>query len=407
MTVRLHHAAWVLPISAPPIPDGGMAVEGDRIAAVGPFADLRRRFPGDVTDHGDALLLPGLVNAHTHLEWSFLRGDIGPRPDFVDWIREITERRLSAPLEAVTAAIAKAVEEVAATGAVAVGEILNNVNFNTTASAECLAAKGICGVGFVELLGFQGERAAETLQAGRKALEMLRAHGSSLTFHLSPHAPYSVSPALFRLIRAQTERRTVHLAENEAEVRFLASGDGPWRDLLRERGRWDPSWSPPGVSPVRYLDDLGFLDGHTLAVHVVHVDDEGVAILRRRRTPVCLCPRSNARLNVGRAAGRRFFDAGLTVALGTDSLASNEDLDMFAEMRALRDQNPDLSAEEVVRAATLNGAEALGLEKDLGSLAPGKSARFIGVKVKGVDNPYEGLLDEKPIVFYPSTDLTP
>jgi cytosine/adenosine deaminase-related metal-dependent hydrolase len=253
----------------------------------------------------------------------------------------------------------------------------------------------------VELLDFRGEQAAEILRTGLKALERLRTRAPSLAFHLSPHAPYSVSPALFRLIRAQTERRTVHLAENEAEVRLLASGDGPWRDLLQERDRWDPSWFPPGVSPVRYLDGLGFLDDRTLAVHVVHVDAEDIAILQRRGTPVCLCPRSNARLSVGRAPARRLLDAGLTVALGTDSLASNEDLDMFAEMRALRGRNPDLSPEEVVRAATLNGAIALGLEMALGSLAPGKSARFIGVKVKGMGDPYEGLLSENPKVFYP------
>ncbi|MBI2952315.1 amidohydrolase family protein [bacterium] len=399
--MRLHRAAWVLPISAPPIPDGAVAVEGGRIVGVGPFSELRRRCPGDVTDCGDALLLPGLVNAHTHLEWSFLRGAIGPRRDFVGWVREITERRLATPLREVSAAVGEAVSEVVATGTVAVGEVLNNVNFSTATSVEYLAAGGLQGVGFVELLGFQGERAAEILQAGQEALEMLRAHGSSLLFHLSPHAPYSVSPALFRLIRAQTERRTVHLAENDAEVRLLASGDGPWSDLLRERGRWDPSWSPPGVSPVRYLDGLGFLDDRTLCVHVVHVDAEDIAVLRKRETPVCLCPRSNARLSVGRAPARRLFDAGLTVALGTDSLASSEDLDMFAEMRALRDQNPGLSQEEIVRAATLNGAIALGLERDLGSLAPGKSARFIGVKVKEIDDPYEGLLSENLKVFYP------
>lgn len=402
--MRLHRAAWVLPISAPPIPDGAVAVAGDRIACVGPFADLRGRCPGDVTDHGDALLLPGLVNAHTHLEWSFLRGAIGPRHDFVSWVREITERRLATPRREVSAAAGEAVSEIVATGTVAVGEVVNNVNFSVAASVERFAAEGIRGVGFVELLGFRGEQAAEVLRTGQKAVEKLRESAPTLAFHLSPHAPYSVSPALFRLIRAQTERRTVHLAENQAEVRFLASGDGPWRDLLRERGRWDPSWSPPGVSPVRYLDGLGFLDDRTLAVHVVHVNAEDIAILRRRGAPVCLCPRSNARLNVGRAPARRLFDAGLTVALGTDSLASNEDLDLFAEMRALRGQNPDLSAEEIVRAATLNGAIALGLEKALGSLAPGKSARFIGVKARGTDDPYEGLLDEKTTVFYPSDE---
>jgi len=399
--MSLHRAAWVLPISAPPIPDGAVAVEGGRIAAAGPFAALRRTHPGEVADHGDALLLPGLINAHTHLEWSFLRGGIGPRRDFVGWVREITARKLATTLEETAAAVGGAVEEAVATGTVAVSEVLNNATFCVETSIERLAARGVRGVGFLELLGFEGVQATETVRAGLKALEMIRGRGPSLPFHLSPHAPYSVSPALFRLIHSQTERRTVHLAENEAEVRLLASGDGPWRDLLQELGRWDPSWSPPGVSPVRYLDGLGFLDDRTLAVHAVQVNDEDIAILRERRTPVCLCPRSNARLNVGRAPARKFFDAGLTVALGTDSLASNEDLDMFAEMRALRDQNPGLSAGEVVRAATLHGAVALGMEGDLGSLAPGKSARFIGVRAKDGSDPYEGLLVEKPGVFYP------
>ena len=400
MTMTLHRAAWVLPISAPPIPEGAVAVAEGRIAAVGPFADLRRRHPGEVADHGDAVLLPGLVNAHTHLEWSFLRGAISPQADFVEWMREITARRLATPPAQVADAIRKAAEEMAATGTVAVGEVINNVNPGTAASAEGMTSAGLRGVVFVELIHFRGDQAERIFQEGGEFLEMLRKRGPSLVYHFSPHAPYSVSPALFRRIKAGTERRTVHLAENEAEVRLLQSGDGLWREVLEGRGRWDPSWTPPGVSPVRYLDDLGFLDDRTLAVHVVHVDESDIVILRRRGTPVCLCPRSNARLNVGRAPARKLFDAGLTVALGTDSLASNEDLNMFSEMRALRDQNPDLTPEQIVRAATLNGAVALGLEAELGSLDAGKSARLIGVRTNGMDDPYECLLGENPMVFH-------
>ena len=397
--MTLHRAAWVLPISGPPIPDGAVAVAGGRIAAVGPFADLRRRHPGEIADHGDAILLPGLVNAHTHLEWSFLRGNINPQTDFVAWMREITARRLATPPTEVADAIRKAAEEMAATGTVAVGEVINNVNPGTAASAEGMTAAGLRGVVFVELIHFQGDQAERIFQEGREFLENLRKRGPSLVYHFSPHAPYSVSPALFHLIHSQTARRTVHLAENDAEVRMLQSGDGLWREILEARGRWDPSWTAPGVSPVRYLDGLGFLDDRTLAVHVVKVNDEDIATLRRRGTPVCLCPRSNARLGVGRAPARKLFDAGLTVALGTDSLASNEDLDMFSEMRALRDQNPDLTPEQVVRAATLNGAVALGLEADLGSLDAEKLARLIGVEIKGMDDPYETLLDDHPKVF--------
>jgi cytosine/adenosine deaminase-related metal-dependent hydrolase len=178
---------------------------------------------------------------------------------------------------------------------------------------------------------------------------------------------------------ASDEPLTIHVAESAAEVEMLRSGKGPLVELFRARGFIDDAWEAPGSTPVRYLHGLGVLSQRTLAVHCVHLDQQDQSLLQAGRVTVVSCPRSNERLGVGTARIPKLLSAGVPVALGTDSLASAPDLDLFAEMAALAGTQQGLAPAAVLRMASLNGARALGLDDRLGTIEPGKLASLFVV----------------------------
>jgi cytosine/adenosine deaminase-related metal-dependent hydrolase len=201
---------------------------------------------------------------------------------------------------------------------------------------------------------------------------------------VAPHAPYSVSPELFEAIRADLDAHpgdvsSVHLAESAEEVEFVAHGSGACRDLLAALGAWNDAWRPAGVSPVAYLAGLGVLDGRMLAVHAVQCTVDDLARLKTLGTTIVSCPRSNRHVGVGDPPLEAFYASGVAVALGTDSLASVADLDMFAELAAARAVAPRVPARALLDSATRQGARALGFGGSFGTLEPGMRASVIAV----------------------------
>jgi cytosine/adenosine deaminase-related metal-dependent hydrolase len=191
---------------------------------------------------------------------------------------------------------------------------------------------------------------------------------------------------LFRAIRAEVDRSrvpitSVHLGESKSEMQLLLDGSGPWPGILRMIGVSRPDWRPPGTGPVEYLDSLGVLDDRTLVVHAVQLDDTSLGRLARIGCTVVTCPRSNQWVGVGVPPLARFYDAGVAVAVGTDSLASVEDLNLFSELKTMRGLAPGISARRLLESATLMGARALGLGDDLGSIEAGKRAELITVEL--------------------------
>ena len=378
--MSLYRAAWICPIAQPPIGDGWFAVANQRISRVGAPGEPA---PGPATDLGRVAVLPGLVNAHTHLELSWLRGQVAPAASFTDWIKQLFVtrggRRERADDPTVTNAARVAAREARDFGTAGIGDISNSL-----ATVECIRAAGLRGIVFHELLGFNlsnGQSVEDTRPYRATAAAL---GGDAVRVSVAPHAPYSVSPEMFRAIRdeinASAVRITsVHVGESDGEVEFLHDGSGPWPALLQWVGAAREGWTPPGLGPVEYLDSLGMLDERTLVVHGVQLADASLRRLASIGATLVTCPRSNQWVGVGAPPVERFYAAGVKVAVGTDSLTSVEDLNLFAELKAMRALAPSVPARRLLESATRVGAEALGVGGDLGTIEAGKRAELIAV----------------------------
>lgn len=369
-----------MPISGPPLRDGWIAVDCGRIVALGGPGDAG---PGNRDDLGNVALLPGLVNAHTHLELSYLRSCIGPATDFVSWIRSVVAMRNQHPdarAPEILSGIQDGIEEAIRCGTALVGDISN-----TLVPFDFLVRSNLAAVLFHELIRFNTD---EPVALVKQATARIEALGSSLRVRtsLAAHAPYSVAPLLFEAIRRAVDERSfvptsVHLCESAAEMEFIASGTGRWREFLGEVGAWNPLWAAPGGRPVEYLDKTGFFDDRVLAVHGVQMDRADLSLLAARGTTLVTCPRSNGWTGAGTPPLDDFYKSGVRVAVGTDSLASTPDLNLFSELAAMRALAPSVPASALLESATRQGARALGFDSDYGTIEPGKCARVLAVAI--------------------------
>lgn len=384
----LYTARQIFPVSAPPILDGAVVAEGGRIIAVGTAADMRERFPtARVIDLGEHALLPGLVNAHTHLELTHHAGHVPENLPLIEWIYPLVSySRTRTPDDFERAAFA-GIEMLRASGTVAVGEICT---FGQ--SVRPLVESGMYGVVYYELLSPHPARAADLLREGQQQIEQWRRAypQDRIRFGLAPHTPFTVSSELLRAVaewcRAEDVPLSIHAAESPAESQFLREATGPIADLLYPGAGWPVDRERiPGTSPVAWLDELGVLASRPLIAHGVQVDDDDLARIARSDAAVAHCPRSNTRLQCGRLPWSAYRAAGVRLALGTDSLASSPSLAVWDDAIAahtLHTVNGEMPAPtELLRLATLGGADALGLANDLGTLEPGKRAEMAYVSL--------------------------
>jgi cytosine/adenosine deaminase-related metal-dependent hydrolase len=390
---RLVSAPWVLPIVAPPQPEGAVVLDTDgRVVAVGPRRELVKAFSVP-EDRAEGALLPGLVNAHTHLELAHLSGEVPGGAGLVDWVGKLIGAAHPTS-DAGRAAAAAAAQTAVELGTAAVGDV-----GNTVSAVTGIGAAGLRGVFFHELVGSREARTGDALaDADRERAEHARVHGwpERLAYVPAPHAPYSVGAELFRRIfaaAARTGRGTsVHVAEGQGELALLLDGEGPWVEILESMGVPRGSRTP-GLRPVPYLASLGAFDGPQppLLVHMVLAGEEDLSLARRHRAPVVLCPRSNLHV-AGRLPDLPAMAAlGLDLALGTDSLASSPDMSLWGEMQALANAFPALPAATWLTAATAGGARALGLGA-LGAIAPGKRPGLIDVTLATSGDPEAALV---------------
>lgn len=377
-------------MTAAPIRNGSLTVEEGRIRAV------HRVAPPDAMDLGHVALLPGLVNAHTHLELSYLHERVAPAKSFADWVRTVMQTRQLYPDPADTRIVEPAraaIVQARACGTALVGDVTN-----TLVTVSLLRDAHMPAQVFHELTGFTEQDPVARVAAARARAESLPGTGGDLRISIAPHAPYSVSAALFRAIRDDLDAHppavsSVHLGENPEEVELLRHGTGPIKEVLEGLGRWPDDWRPPGVSPVRYLLDLGVLDSRMLVVHGVQFDGDDLSQLRAIGAAVVSCPRSNRHVGVGDPPLEAFYAMNVKVAFGTDSLASVPDLNMFSELAQARRLAPRVPAGRLLESATFVAARALGFGDDFGAIEVGKRAAVIAVAVPAdVDDVEEYLL---------------
>jgi aminodeoxyfutalosine deaminase len=400
-------ARYVFPVVASPIADGVVTIQDERIIAVG--EDASGQTPQDL---GNVAILPGLVNAHTHLEFSDLSQPIGQAGmRLPDWINQVVTRRRRLQSETgdwgqyYAEAVARGLDESQAFGTTTLGEIATQpwpfINWDETDSAR------IDLVVFRELLGLAEGRVPQLLGTAREHLEAAAQSGGRWAAGLSPHAPYTVHTSLLpEVCRLSAESRcpvAMHLAESMEELELLASASGPMVEVLRNLEAWDPTAIPRGIQPLDYLQMLAAAH-RILIVHGNYLAQDEIEFLaaRRDRMSVVYCPRTHAYFGHGDYPLGALLNAGVNVALGTDSRASAPDLNVLAEMRHAYFQHPAIPATEILRLGTENGARALGLAADTGTLAPGKRADLAVVQLPDADalDPHELVFEtELPIVM--------
>ena len=360
-----------------PVENGQLVVERGRIKNI----DTNQRGPveGELVDLSGSLLLPGFVNAHCHLALSALKGRIPRRERFADWVRSLIDENEKVSWENRVITLHAQAKEMARSGVTALADHLSQAELITEYTR--LPFRQTL---FLEVLGFHPSLVDPVVERLEPVLKRHPSNNGSIRWGLAPHAPYSVSPELFgelkRLASHYNCPLSCHVAELPEEVRLLKDGGGDIQDLLVERGMFDDLWTPPDMSPVRYLDSLGVLDS-LVAVHLNLVEGD-LDLLASKNVKAVFCPQSTRWFGRGRYMPvRKLLDRGVVIGLGTDSLASNESLNFLGELRVAEEMLADVSKEELLYMATRGGAEVLGM--DCGAIEAGRPADLIGFNVEG------------------------
>ena len=378
-------AKYVMLDSRTVIENGAVAIQGSKIVDVGLYPTVRSSGTSPTHDLGEAVLMPGLVNAHTHLDLTNSADSIQRVPKFTDWIFQIIGKRT---LSTVGPSVREGVQQSLAGGVTTVGDI-----DGTGESAQILRATPIRKVVFFEVLGFSGERAAIGLTRLGTYLDTLSVSDPLLTPALSPHAPYSTSADIYRQCIASGLSVCTHIAETEEELEFLSSGTGAFLEYLEAFGISTAEWVPPQLTPVQYMETLGILRKSSLLVHCNYLTDADVTTLAESGVSMVFCPRSHHYFYHTDHPILRLLDRGINVAIGTDSLASNWSLSLLDELKFLARTQPCIRPEVLFDMATCNGVKALGLEQ-VGRLEKGWQADIIAVQIPSDSRPaIEQVLD--------------
>ena len=391
--MKILTARCVVPVSFPFIENGAVAFEKDKIVAVGKRAEIIEKFPeAETEDLGEAAILPGFVNAHSHLEITAMRGFLDEfDDDFTSWLLTLTKIRgeVLTDEDVQNAAILGVIE-----GAHAGVTCFGDIGRFARNGFEALKAVGLRGVVFQETEFSPDDKTAaadfETLK--EKFLRLKETETHLVKIGLSPHSPYTVGRKLFEKIAEYAIENgvkiTVHAAESDEESELMQKGTGYFAGIYEKFGY---EWHNPRCSSIEFLDRLGVLRAKPLLAHCVKVSDGDIELIKKSDSRIAHCPKSNAKFGHGIAPFEKILDAGIKTGFGSDSVASNNTCDILEEARFatliarnLPDRRRFLQPEEIIETATLGGARALGLENEIGSLEAGKQADFAVVSLETV-----------------------
>jgi 5-methylthioadenosine/S-adenosylhomocysteine deaminase len=398
---KIYSARWVLPIISPAIDDGAVAIDGSAIVGFGTRTDVVAAFPNAAReDFGNAVILPGFVNTHSHLELTVMRGFLErEEPDFFAWLKKLTVARLKMTDEDLFVSAACGAIEAARAGITCVGD---SSSFALQAM-RAINEVGLRSIVYQESFGPDPKLASENITKLRTQMDAVRLLETTLLrAGVSPHAPYTVSaPQLEMISRLAIEEKLplmMHAAESKAEEELMLHGTGPFAEGLRARGI---AWSTPGVSTVKYLSDHGVLATRPLLAHCINVDEEDLKLIKQARAGIGHCPKSNAKLRHGSAPFGKFLAEEIAVGLGSDSVASNNLCDILEEARFAtllargtsaasfgggQLASTSVTSQAAIFAATFGGARALGLDDHVGALREGMQA---DLAVVNLDRPQQ------------------
>jgi cytosine/adenosine deaminase-related metal-dependent hydrolase len=370
-----YHARWVLPITQPPIENATVVESGGVITYVGPRSTAP---PGEDYDLGEAILLPGLVNTHTHLELTAMRGFL-ENCQFAEWIDRLRQSRneimdREAMLDSARLGIVEGIEAGITTYA---------DTCSSGVAMEAMRDAGVRGIMYQEVFGPDPAHAEGAMRELEDHVDALRLEQTELvSLGVSPHAPYTVSDPLYdaaaRFANSRQLPLAMHIAESQPEVDLVTHGRGDFAERWERRGI---PVSPRARSPIALLEERGALERGPLLIHCVRVDADDIVIIARHRCSVAHCPASNAKFGHGIAPLLPLIAAGIRVGIGSDSVASNNRMDILDEARlsvlihrAATRRHDAFGAHDALQLATIGGARALGLDSRVGSLEVGKDA---------------------------------
>jgi cytosine/adenosine deaminase-related metal-dependent hydrolase len=376
-------AKWLLPVVFPPIRDGYLIIKNGKITKIGKISHLKKKDFQKTIDFSQHIVMPGLINPHTHLELSNLKGKIKRDTSFTQWIRGLTNEILSFGEEDYKSSINSGIDELILSGVTAVGDISR-----TGLSYKILEKRGLRGMVFLEVLGFHPSIEKERIDFLNNLIMPLD-RDKRVNFGVSPHAPYSVSPDLFKesyhIALKNRVPISIHCSETEEELEFLEKGRGEIRRMLEDFGLWDNHWTPPLISPIAYLDRIGVLK-NIIGIHINLLRDGDLDLLKRGHVKVVCCLGSNQWFNRKKICPVDFLlKEGISVSLGTDSLASNSGLNLFDEMRLAKKIFGALSYQKIIEMATIEGAKTLSLDKKIGSFEKDKEADMVSIELRSND----------------------
>ncbi len=404
-------AKFIAPVGSPVIENGAIEFANGRIIAVGQASRFVSR---GAMAYGDAVILPGFVNAHTHLELSLLAGRVPPSPNFTDWLKRlIAARNLglnratpspyqgagsgsqppSDPCDYFARAVEAGIAQSLAGGVTTIADITANPQF----TRPVLARSPLCAVSFGEVIAMGKGR--NLLSARLAAAADTALQSEHLRIGISPHAPYTVEPVALRACaekaRAENLPLSIHVSETSDEDLFVRSGEGPFADFLAGLGFYDDMIPKNACNPVELLQSTGSLGPRTILAHANHVSDNDIALIAGSGASIAYCPRTHAAFGHPPHRFRDMLRAGVNVCIGTDSLASNPSLSMLDELRFLGSMCHDVSPEVLLGLTTLSGARALNLAHNIGSLQEGKSADFSVIPLPAAARSWTAMLESE------------
>ncbi|HHT9108472.1 MAG TPA: amidohydrolase family protein [Candidatus Wunengus sp. YC63] len=375
------------------IENGAVAVNGTKIYRIGTFEEIKALANVDkIIDLGNAVILPGLINIHTHLDLTNLHNRIKPTSNFTHWVFQIVGARIRWREEDYISSIEKGINLCMESGTTTVADIAN-----TGYSFSVLKKSPLRKVVYKEVIDLNPDHAKDVLKKTQSELSAIT-KDDLLSTGLSPHAPYSVSRELYQAIApfaVETDTPVcTHIAETRDEIEFLTKGTGSFPAFLKQLRAMPDNWQPPGLTPIHYLNEIGILRNHPLLIHCNYVTDEEISVIKFSGASVAFCPRSHHFFGHANHPFQKLLDAGINVGLGTDSLASNDSLSILDEMKFLSLRH-SISPKSLLTMATTNGAKALGLESKTGQIKEGLEADLCGIRLPNAHagNIYNQLLD--------------